>query len=293
MKIAYIISAHKQPDLLLRLLDRLNGAGVYFFVHVDKRTDQRLFDQIVSGCAHLSNVHLLERHPCYWGDFGHVQATLKGINEIFKRNTSFDYAILLTGQDYPIKTNEQIHEFFERNGEKSFMAHFSLPTREWSHGGLERVERWHVRLFGRHFMFPMRDGFFIKRRIPMRFQLFGGSSYWCLSRECMEYLHRFIHENAKFVNFFKYADVPDEIFFQTILMNSPYASKIVNDDMRYIEWKDPDAGSPSVLGAADFPKLADSEKLFARKFDVQVDVSILDRIDHEILKIENSAVTRE
>lgn len=87
-------------------------------------------------------------------------------------------------------------------------------------------------------------------------------------------------------------DVPDEIFFQTILLNSSLASDIVNDDMRYIEWKDPNSGSPSVLDMNDFPGLANSPKLFARKFDEEVDVEILDRIDHEILGVKHQVVVK-
>ena len=36
-----------------------------------------------------------------------------------------------------------------------------------------------------------------------------------------------------------------EIFFQTILLNSSLADNIVNDDLRYIEWKaQPQAALP-------------------------------------------------
>jgi hypothetical protein len=78
-------------------------------------------------------------------------------------------------------------------------------------------------------------------------------------------------------------DVPDEIFFQTIILNSSFARRAVNDNLRYIEWKDPDAGSPAILRKSDFQKLASSSKLFARKFDMTVDTEVLDFIDREII----------
>jgi hypothetical protein len=94
------------------------------------------------------------------------------------------------------------------------------------------------------------------------------------------------HKNPALVRFFKYVDVPDEIFFQTVLLNSPYRDIIVNDNLRHIDWKDPTAGSPAVLTRSDFPALAESPKLFARKFDVRVDAGILDMIDERLLGLE-------
>jgi hypothetical protein len=77
-------------------------------------------------------------------------------------------------------------------------------------------------------------------------------------------------------------DVPDEIFFQTILMNSPHAENIINDDLRYLDWKDRNSGSPAVLSKTDLSNLLVSQKLFARKFDVKVEPKILDLIDQLI-----------
>jgi len=65
-------------------------------------------------------------------------------------------------------------------------------------------------------------------------------------------------------------------------LNSPYGDAIVNDDLRYVRWGDPDAGSPSVLTAMEFTDLARSPKLFARKFDTSVDSTVLDMIDAHV-----------
>jgi hypothetical protein len=282
MRIAYIISAYKNPEQLIRLILRLSAESTTFLIHVDKKTDDHIFARIVRDTRHLPNVYFLKRHTCHWGGFGHVQATLKGLHEIFKRGIPFDYAILLTGQDYPIKTNEQIQEFLQQNNEQSFMEYFSLPSDNWEGGGLQRVEQWHLRFRDRCFIFPKNGRFPIRRKLPNQLQPFGGSSYWCLSRECVAYIHDFINNNGRFVKFFRFVDVPDEIFFQTIVMNSPYASAVVNDNLRYIEWNDLASGSPAILGRRDFPKIASAPQLFARKFDVHIDAEVLDLIDQEL-----------
>jgi hypothetical protein len=283
MRIAYIISAFKYPEQLLRLISRLNCDTTEFFIHIDQKTDDDIYSRIVDGTRHLPNMHLLKRVCVDWGGFGHVQASLEGIEEIGASDIAFDYTVLLTGQDYPIKTNAQIGEFFGRQHGKSFIDHFPLPAEQWEGGGLQRFQSWHIRWRNRYFLFPKKPNSMLRRKFPKRFRPFGGSSYWCLSNESIQYILRFIRKNPRFVDFFKYVDIPDELFFQTILMNSPLAECLVNDDLRYIEWRDMNSGSPALLGREDFDKIAASPKLFARKFDMSVDSQILDLIDREIL----------
>jgi len=283
MRIAYIISAYKYPGQLIRLIRRLNTDTTSFFVHVDKKTDDLIYRQMVSGLSQLPNVYFVKRHTCRWGDFGHVAATLEGIDEIVTTGTNCDYVILLTGQDYPIKPNRHIDTFFQEHAGELFLEHFSLPCDVWENSGLNRIEAWHVRLFNRHFSFPPGRRFLFRRKFPEGFKPFGGSSYWCLSRECIEYIHRFTRANPTFVHFFRHVDVPDEIFFHTIILNSPFARKAVNDNLRYIDWRDFNAGSPAVLCKNDFDKIAMSSKLFARKFDMTIDADVLDMIDEKVL----------
>ena len=126
---------------------------------------------------------------------------------------------------------------------------------------------------------PPHHGTTFQRRFPA-LQLYGGSAYWCLSRECTEYVYRFLQEQRSYARFFKYVDVPEEIFFHTILLNSQFSQRVVNDDLRFLEWRDPAvAGGPAVLGKEDLGRIINSSKLFARKFDVTQDAEILDMID--------------
>ncbi len=290
MELAYIISAYKHPQQLIRLIHRLSGNATSFFVHVDKKTEDRIHREMVNGLSGQPNVRFLRRHRCDWGGFGHVAATLEGIAEILGSRTSFDYAILLTGQDYPIKPNRQIAAFFETHKGKPFLEFFSLPTDAWENrgvvSGMDRIEAWHWRIGKRHVWFPPSPRFPIRRRFPAGFRPFGGSSYWCLPRECIEYVHQLTTENRRFTRFFKHVDVPDEIFFQTIVLNSPFQGMAVNDNLRYIDWKDPNGGSPGILLKSDFESLLASPKLFARKFDVGVDAEVLELIDQRILADE-------
>jgi hypothetical protein len=279
MNLAYIVSAYKLPDQLIRLVLKLNSETSHFFIHVDRKTDDATWRRM-SSLDRLANVHFLPRHRCHYGGFGHVRATIKGIGEIVRQRLTFDYTILLTGQDYPIKSNQEIDTFFSRHEGQSFMEYFPLPYAEWDdHGGIDRIRYWHLRLAGKYLRIPGRSGISFERRFPS-LQLFGGSAYWCLSRECTEYVYRFLQEQRPYTRFFEYVNVPEEIFFHTIVMNSSLTQRFVNDDLRFLEWRSPAvAGGPAVLRKDDFGKIIHSSKLFARKFDVTHDAEILDMID--------------
>src|SRR4029079_7004080 len=125
------------------------------------------------------------------------------------------------------KTNAEIQAFLLKNKGRSFLDYLPLPTENWEKGGLQRVENWYIRWYGRRLVVPRDSSFFIKRRFPTGLRPFGGSSYWCLTSDCIAYLYQFVRSHPSFVTFFKYVDVPDEIFFQTILMNSSLAESIV------------------------------------------------------------------
>ena len=291
MNLAYIISAYKLPEQLVRLVARLNTDASHFVIHVDEKSDDAVFEPIATALEPLSNVRLLERHRCDYGGFGHVRATLKGITELVRLGLPFDYVILLTGQDYPIKSNERIAEFFREHRGQSFLDYFSLPSDGWKGGGTDRFESWHLRLRGRHVRIPRRHATsLLRRRIPLGLRPFGGSPYWCLSRACIEYVAAFVERSPSYVRFFRFVDVPDEIFFHTILLNSPLRGELVNDDLRYVEWRDPEvAGGPALLGTPDLEKVMSSTSLFARKFDITFDADVLDLIDARIEEDERSA----
>jgi hypothetical protein len=278
-QLAYVISGYKYLGQLARLIRRLSTEQSVVVVHVDKKTSDREYAALVDDVNDVPSVHFLDRHTCHYGGFGHVRATLKGIDKLLRAEIEFDQLVLLTGQDYPIKPLADISRFFATNRGRSFMAHTPLPSTWWSpRGGLDRIEYRHVRLFGKHLRLPG------KRAFPRGLEPFGGGAYWCLSRECVELVSAFVSERPEVVRFFEHVDVPDEIFFQTVVLNSELAGTVVNDNLRYIDWSR--GRRPAILGVEDLEQLRRSPKLFARKFDVTRDEAVLDLIDRELVGAE-------
>jgi hypothetical protein len=101
-----------------------------------------------------------------------------------------------------------------------------------------------------------------------------------LSRAVVDYVQGVAHERPDIVRFFEHVYIPDEVFFQTLIMNSPLRDTVENENLRYLDWsRDP---APAVLGVADLDAMLGSGKLFARKFDVTVDGRVLDLVDEAI-----------
>jgi hypothetical protein len=273
--VAYVISAYRSPAHLGRLVHRLHtGARTTFTVHVDRKTSDDVYAAMRAGVSDL-DVRFLPRHECHWGGFGHVQASLKGLRAVLEREPHPDFVVLLSGQDYPIKSNAYIQDFLERGDGRSFFLHFPLPTKNWANGGLDRFRRWHLRYRGLHLSLPLR------RRLPDGVVPWGGSAYWIVSGRAARTIVEFVDANPSYVRFFRHVDIPDELFFQTILLNSAEAERCVDFRLHYTEWSRTPA--PAILTSEDYGQLVESPCLFARKFDPSVDETILALIDEQLL----------
>lgn len=276
MRVGYIITAHTLPEQVVRLVRRLDSENARFFVHLDARAPEAVARTVAAGLADMPNVRFVPRHRCTWASFSLVEAALEGIDAILDSQEEIGYGVLLTGQDYPIKPPQEIEAALERAQGKSFMGYWPSAGRF-----LDRVERWHWHgeLLGRRLRLPNRlVPFSVRRSLPPGLEPFTGSAHWCLSRACLEQVATVRAERPDVMRFFRRVAVPDETFFQTLLLSSPLAHTVVNDDLRYIDWTG-GGNSPRVLTSEDLGLLLESDDLFARKFDPRVDAAVMNGLD--------------
>lgn len=306
MRIAYIISAYKLPKQLVRLVRRLTVDGSRVYIHVDERTPMQVFQAMCMPLASVPGVTFLARHACHWGDFGHVAATLKGLAAIdaLPNGDYPEWVILLTGQDFPLKTPEGIAGFLAAHPGECFIE--AKPLHEFPADWLDRVQFWHFRLgpwrlpwpaplwnnlYNRSFNFNFATGRFARqwnrlvrlsprrRRLLPPHRIYGGSSYWCLPGEAVRIVMTFVRQNPGFVRFFRHVDVPDEFFFQTILANSSLAPRITGHNLTFIDWETPNPTLPRVFESEDMARLRQQPELFARKFDSSRFPGVLDLLE--------------
>lgn len=309
MEINYIIQAHKNPGQVRRLIDRLNGEGVYFFIHIDAKADIVPFEQAFLG---LENIHLLaERVNVLWGDISQVEATLLSINKILEDQRE-GYCVLLSGQDYVLRPSAELGSFLDQHAEMNFISMIPMtPTYPWPKGyqrinqynyhprneGVRVLSAWSIWDKGfysknnfRSIYYWLKRGnymilfkMFIKRNFPSHVKPFAGSQWWALPVSSIRLIQSFLEKNPGYLEYHKYSHVPDEIFFHSILGSLLEQSKIRNS-LTYVNWHRKGVRLPVVFDHADLDELLEQKEcFFARKFDVDKDDQILDMLDKHVL----------
>jgi hypothetical protein len=293
MKKAYIIMAHRYPEQLYRLIDRLNDGHSTFFIHIDKAADLSPF-QIVADFGSI--VHFVERIESKWGSFACMQASLNGLKAVKDSGKDFDQVLLLSGQDYPIKSNEDIDAFFESSPHSIFLDFFPIPNYEkWpgsDRGGWYRVDKYYIGLKWYEFFVSKSLNLlstyvpFLRRKMPKGMKPFTGSQWWSMDMYGLNYILDYELAHPGYRAFHQYTFAPDELYIQMILANSTderIVQSLTPNNKRFMLWEKSDSAHPNTLRLSDFEAIQASTHLFARKFDASVDSEILDRIDEEIL----------
>ena len=116
-----------------------------------------------------------------------------------------------------------------------------------------------------------------RRKTPDNTKFFFGSSWICLSGETEEWMDNYLKGHPEYIRFYRNVNCPDEGFFQTLVMNGPYKDKR-EDYLHYVDWSR-GGNSPKTLTIDDYKRISDSDKLMARKFDIEADRTIIDEIN--------------
>lgn len=315
MRIAYLVYAHQHPDQLARLIHALDAEFAAFFVHIDAKVDARPFIDRVGPSPRV--VFVADRVKVYWMGYSQVEATLALMRAAARgvQNGPFDRYVLLSGSDYPIRSNRHIREIFLRSPDTEYLMFWKLEDNpEWLH----KIERYHLldsRLTNRRAGFaPTRafyqvahgliHGVLPKRRHPPGLIPYGGSSWWMLTHGAVSCALDYLDRHPDFVRFYRRTHAPDELVFHTILMNSPFGANVHNRsryeefmrlwmnggdartvmlmghefNLRYIEW-DPAREFPATLDERDYRALEATNCLFARKMHPVRSSGLLDLID--------------
>ena len=202
MTLAYLILGHAAPAQMIRAIERLRPSAAVFVVHIDARAGQDVYGAMEAYALQHGDVLLTPRHRCYWGGSGLVEAELACIRTLLASGRTFDYAVLLSGQDYPIKTSEQISTFFEAHAGEELIEAFPLrqPNRWTAQRGrfqaLARVLHWTFSLRSRTFHLAL------KRRFYAGWEPFGGSQWWALSAAALRWIDSYLREHPALARYF-------------------------------------------------------------------------------------------
>ena len=287
MRTAFIILAHKQPAQLHRLLTRLQHPNIDCFVHIDAKCKIEEYAEALS----LPQVYTVtSRVNVTWAGLGIVQATLNGMEATRRSGKSYTYITMLSGQDYVIKTTEQIYHTLTQPNNKQYIG---LITEEELKPMMSKVNNYHLVEYnfpGKYKFANLLTKILPARKPPCGLKIYSGSAWWTLTQDCVNYLLDYIRENPALVRYFKLTWGSDEFIFQTILMGSPYKEALTGYDLHYIDWgSDRTLGQnhPKTLGLEDVDAMLKSDRLVARKFEMDKNPALLDKIDEELKRLSS------
>ena len=294
MRTAYLILAHHQPAHLANLVNSINCDWATTFIHVDAKSDilqfQRLIPEDKNICFLVGN----QRTKVNWGGFSQVLAILNLLRAALSSGIEFDRYCLLSGADFPIKDISYIYTEFASQKE------FIRIDRELGTSSKHRQSKNIKRLYFRDH--PQFGGNLISGILPRslngKIGLYHGSQWWALTDQSIRYIFDFLKRDPAYINFYKYTNASDEIFFHSIIKSSPFSENITHDfekplylsdsastneyGCHYINWRKGDR-SPKLLDANDICSLMNSKALFARKFDKEVSKDLISILEQKIL----------
>lgn len=289
---ALLVTAYKNLHHLEKMMDALDSR-FQFYIQFDKNSPFSYEDGVrVRAWENTRAVTFNRDLAINWAGFHHLLAMLQLLERSLD-NKDAQVFHMVSGQDFPIKSADEIVKFFANNSETQFMENFAMPAGHWTEGGMHRVQYWHfydwfnnkkpVGHFMNRAVGKIQRTFRIKRKwsqfLPA---LHGGGSWWSITRPCAEYIVKFARMNPDLLHRLKYTLCPEEIYFQTVVMNSQFAKQVVSDHKRYIDWESRNGNSPANLDQSDFEKLMSSEKVFARKFEYPVSKELCELVIKKI-----------
>lgn len=288
-KHAYLILWHKNDSQLIRLLQTLDDERNDIYIHADKKTQGFSQDKL-KNAVKRANVFFTKRIRVTWGGYSVVKATLVLLKESTD-NGEYAYYHLLSGEDLPIKTQEYIHEFCQKNADREFVKIKSGAATDPERQEKLAYYRFFQELarknssFSKLFARAEKVSLSIQKRLNVnRIRgkenlLYSSSQWFSITHDFAKHILR---QEKRIARQFRWTNCPDEVFVQSIVMNSGFRSR-VHPNMRLIDWERREEKShPHIFRKEDYGMLRGSDCLFARKFDETVDAEIIDRVVTEL-----------
>jgi len=276
MTILYFILVHKNPNQVKLLINQLKSDNVIFLLHVDLKSNQSNFEECIYG----EDIYYVQnRINVNWGGFSMVNACLEGMRFAIK-HIKFDRFIYLTGQDFPIKSNKYINSYFKEHQRKDIVSCFKIPDKQWVDMGIPRITNYSFIDLKPVIFSKILNRVFTLLKIKKSFNnslgWYGGSAYFALTSETILKIISDVSFHHKLVKYLKYSYCPDEVYFNTFI-NQLNKHNLLNESLHLIVW--PEQGRhPITFENKHMEQLLTSQKLFARKFDIELDSTIINSI---------------
>jgi hypothetical protein len=234
MRLAFLVLAYDRPAQFQRLLSTLTPLGTVF-VHIDADSELKDFQALVPCSDQV--IYSATRFSIRWAGFAMVEATLN-LMRCSIEHAQFDYFLLLSGSDYPIKPDQDIRTIFSTQAQ--FLESHAMPHPGHS---LDRLDYFFIPFKNRSSLFAriLNRGLKLlprrrwKNTVLTGMAPYSGASWWGLTHDCLTYVLEFVAQRPDYFRFFRFVKYPDEVFFHTIISNSSFGNKL-QPTITYSDW---------------------------------------------------------
>lgn len=281
---AYLIIAHNEFEVLTKLIGLLDDNRNDIYVHIDKKVKK-----VPALTCEKAGLYVLEgsdRIDVRWGSVSQIQAELK-LLEVASKNREYQYYHIISGVHLPLKSQDEIHDFFDKCDGSEILQLMPTGTEEINF----KLRLYH--LFVNNYMSPNKlirkiDKFFWRATLAFE-KLFGiyrknaylyaKSSNWCsITNNAVKLL---LENKKAIIKEFGNTFCSDEFFIASVLERSNGRFIIKNcNELLFVKFN---RGNPITFSNNDYDQLVNSHYLFARKFSSK-HIDVVNRISDHILK---------
>jgi hypothetical protein len=319
VRFCYYMQTHTNPSQIARLVELIKEGSPESVVLIDHDASRAPLD--ASRFQDISDVYVLNSHGGY-GDFSHLERYFAAVDWLDTHGVRFDWLQSMTGQDYPLRPIADIERVIIESCVDGYLLYAPVfPERtpsnaDWGAAPQYRLcspfdaamrydyrhrwigrptrakQRWLRPVMILNLIQPwvrVSLGFStvgLRRKntiFDSDFVCYGGWFFCALSAHCVRYVREFVRENPDVVAHFRTMAAPEEVFFQTVLVNSG-KFRFVPDAKYYIDWTGSRNNHSKTLDMTDLPSILSSGAHWARKFDINFDSTILDALDRDVRK---------
>jgi hypothetical protein len=262
--VAVVVLSHRGPAQVARLVSRLQGGrDVMVAVHHDPNGEPL-------GLRPSSSVALVpDPVPCPWGRPGINFAIRKSLDWLRSNVPELSWALLVSGQDYPIRTMRSIEDELADARCDAFVRHLRVDG-----DPADDEHRWQATTRQRYLYRRRLPGSARSVRLPWPrrhpfhdgFRLYAGEQWVNLSARAV---HKILDSplSDAMLRYLCRSPNADEAWVTSMVLNGDPELAVVNDRRRYVRWTGGGSAHPAVLGPDDLPALRASGAFFARKVD--------------------------
>ncbi|WP_281884333.1 beta-1,6-N-acetylglucosaminyltransferase [Paenibacillus sp. YYML68] len=275
MKYAVCMLAHTKPELVERIVNKIAQPNVEVFIHLDAKCR-------IDEYSHISNALFIpNRVKVYWGGRSMIVA-MHRLMQYVVNSTTCNYLLFISGEDYPLVRPDHYDLYIDPS--RNYVEYAMLPRMDWHMGGMKRLRYYYWLNSPSSFLsrasVKLQKMIGLSRNLHQSFAPYGGSQWMNMNREAAQYC---LNNWDTYYRYFQYSSIPDELIFQTILMNSPLRESVSNHNLRYIYFENNNR-NPSYLNESNYSAIAQSNALFCRKIK---DVGTFERMDIAFAAFEN------